>query len=196
MTYTYRELPFDDEDSHAEAAGLIINGTGLDLDKNQAYVVMLLRRTRYAHRMLLSGHMRRNDPEWQVPRARPRGRGPYDYGDMAGMGMDDWDEWWTSIWGRLRGNPGRFRGSDVPKAPLLAIYYMCNRFWRYTQHQAFWPDFRKAEAYATDADAIPDLNPAARFFLLVAQDADRKYNCDLCARVHDANYRSLNTHIP
>ena len=194
MSDLFKEVPFDPDDSHAQAATVIIEAMGIDLDA--AGLVVLLRATRHAHRMALSDFKRRNDPEWRVPKVRPRGRRLYDYGDDAGAGLEDWPAWWRSIWGRARGNPGTFRGTTVPKAPLLAIYILCNEWWRRTTGEAFWPDFKHQVSYRTDSERMPHLNDAARLFLLVAQDCDRKYNCDLCSRVHDVNYRDLDTRIP
>ena len=210
-----RELPFDANDSHAEAARVIIEAMDLDLDEEA--LVVLLRQTRHAHRMALSDWKRRNDPEYQVPRARPRGRRLYDYGDDAGAGLDDvdygdwrrvkgkwqwvwlgrgWAGWWKLNWGRPRSNPGCFRGTDIAKPPLVAIYHLCNRWCRRTTGEAFRPDFRAMDSKVPDIKNMPLLNDAARLFLLVAQDCDRRYNCKLCALVHDANYRHLDTSIP
>ncbi len=216
MTGAFRELPFDPDDSYVMAARVIIDAMGLDLD--EAALVVLLRDTRHAHRMLLSDWLRRNDPEWKVPRRLPRGRGLYDYGDDAGIGLDDvqhgdwrrvkgkwqwvdlgkgWAGWWKLNWGRARSNPGCFRGTRIAKPPLVEIYYIVNEWWRRTTGTAFFPDFRTINVKVPDAKNMPHLNPAARLLLLVAQDADPShYNCDLCSRVHDANYRHLDTTIP
>ena len=195
MTGAFRELPFDPDDSHVEAARVIIDAMDLDLDLDA--LVVLLRDTRHAHRMALSDFKRRNDPAWKVPRARPRGRRIYDYGADTGAGLEDWPAWWASIWGRRRSNPGMFLGTKIAKAPLVAIYHLCNRWWRRTTGEAFCPDFRAIDVKVPDAKNMPHLNPAARLFLLVAQDADpSRYNCKLCALVHDANYRDLDTTIP
>jgi hypothetical protein len=196
VTDFFRELPFDpdDDDSHVEAAAVIIEAMGMDLDS--ADLVALLRLTRHAHRMALSDFKRRNDPAWRVPRARPRGRRLYDYGKDTGAGLEDWPAWWASIWARPRANPGRFRGTRIAKQPLVAVYHLCNRWWRRTTGEAFWPDFKHQISYRTDSERMPHLNDAARLFLLVAQDCDRKYNCDLCSRVHDVTYRALDRRIP
>lgn len=184
-----RELPFDANDSYVMAARVIIDAMGLDLD--EAALVVLLRDTRHAHRMALSDFKRRNDPDWKVPKGRgPRTRNEY------GETMSGWDEWWRSIWGRPRANPGLFRGTTVPTAPLRSVYRLCNEWWRGTTGEAFWPDFKHQVSYRTDSERMPHLNDAARFFLLISQDCDRKYNCDLCSRVHDVTYRKLDRRIP
>jgi hypothetical protein len=186
-----KEVPFDPDDSHVEAAHVIIEAMDLDLDKKA--LVVLLRATRHAHRMALSDWKRRNDPEWKVPRALPRGRRIHKYDEH----MEGWPEWWASIWGRRRSNPGRFRGTTVAVAPLVEIYHLCNRWWRRTLGTPYRPDFRAINVKVPDAQNMPHLNDAARLFLLVAQDAGGPmYNCDLCSRVHDANYRRLDTTIP
>ncbi len=89
-----------------------------------------------------------------------------------------------------------FRGTKIAKAPLVSVYHICNRWWRRTTGEAFWPDFRTIAA-GPDSKNMPLLNDAARLFLLVAQDAGGPmYNCDLCSRVNDVNYRDLDTRIP
>ncbi len=60
----------------------------------------------------------------------------------------------------------------------------------------FHPDFTGRHAAETDAKRLQYLNPAAKIFLLIAQDAGRRYNCDLCERVTDAYYRQLDRRIP
>ncbi len=198
----FRELPFDPDDIHAVAAQLIIEkmaearATARDkreptLDLDPKAVEQLLRRTRHAHRMALSDWKRRNDPEWRVPRALPRGRRIHKYDEH----MEGWSEWWRSIWGRPRANPGRFRGTNIAKPPLVEIYHLCNEWWRLIIGTPFRPNFDGIEP-GPDKENMPTLNPSARLFLLVAQDCDRRYNSFACARVHDANYRRLDTTIP
>ena len=217
MTGAFRELPYEDDDLDA-AAQAIIEAMGVDLpvDSLQA----LLRRTRHVHRMVLSEWKRRNDPEWKPSRRLPLNQdGPtYDYGDMAGMGLDDvrhgdwrrvkgkwqwvdfgtgWDGWWELNWGKPPGNPGLFRGTDIAMPPLAAIYRLVNSWWRAEMGLRFHPNFTGQYAADTDAKRFPDLNAAAKIFLLIAQDAaPGLYNCDLCARVNDAYYKRLDRSFP
>ncbi len=201
MTGAFRELPFDPDDVHAEAANVIIEKmaearaaakdpreTAVDLDATS--LVVLLRATRHAHRMALSDFKRRNDPEWIFPRRRPRGRRLYDYGKDTGAGLEDWPAWWKSIWGRRRANPGMFRGTDIAKSPLVEVYRLVNEWWRLEVGTAFRPNFDGIEP-GPDVENLPTMNPSARLFILVAQDCDRRYDSFNCARVHDVTYRKL-----
>ncbi|MEE8504997.1 MAG: hypothetical protein V3S40_02125, partial [Kiloniellales bacterium] len=177
MTGAFRELPFDPDDSHVEAARVIIDAMDLDLDEKA--LVRLLRNTRHAHRMVLSDWKRRNDPGWQ-PKKRlqdnwHKDEPTYDYGKDAGVGFDEhrwidprsgktyfgWQAWWRENWGRARSNPGRFRGTDIAAPPLVAIYYLCNRWWRETLGTPFRPDFRAIDLKVPDAKNLPELNDAA-----------------------------------
>ncbi len=197
-----RELPFNPKDDHAQAAQLIIEKMAearieaddpreRSLDLDGAALVVLLRTTRHAHRTSLSDWLRRNDPDWKVPRALPRGRRIHKYDEH----MEGWPEWWASIWGRARANPGRFRGTNIAKQPLAEVYRLVNEWWRVTTGTAFHPNFDGIEP-GPDADNLPTMNPAARLFLMIAQDSDRRYNSFHCARVHATAYRDLDTTIP
>ncbi len=218
MTDLFRELPFEDDDLDA-AAQAITEAMGVDLpvDSLQA----LLRRTRHAHRMVLSEFLRRNDPAWKPPRRLKDNVDPdgpdYDYGEDAGVGLDDvhhgdwrrvkgkwkwvdfgtgWDGWWKLNWGKPPGNPGLFRGTDVPAPPLVAIYHLVNRWWRAEMRLSFHPDFVCQHSAATDAKRFPDLNRAAQIFTLVAQDCDPSYTVHLCALVNEAYYKRLDRSFP
>ena len=220
-----REVPFNPNDDHAQAAQLIIEKMAearveaddpreRSLDLDAGVLVVLLRAARHAHRMALSDFKRRNDPDWKVPRALPRGRRLYDYGEDAGAGLDDeqygdwrrvkgkwqwvdlgtgWAGWWKLNWGRPRSNPGCFRGTRIAKAPLVEIYHLCNEWWRLTTGTPFHPNFDGIEP-GPDEENLPTMNPAGRLFLLIAQDSDRRYSSDLCAKVHGVTYRKLDRH--
>ena len=189
MTGAYRELPYVPDDLYS-AADAITSAMGIDLPEDE--LRDLLRDARHTHRMVLSEWKRRNDPEWRAPRRGPRGKGRYDYGDMAGLGLPSWEAWWRENWGKEPGNPGLFRGTDIPMPPLVAIYHLVNRYWRDEMGLTFNPDFTGRHGGKTDAKRFDDLNRAAQIFLLVAQDAWPQYNSDLCERVHFAYYRQLN----
>ena len=223
----YRELPYKKGDNTpAQEARLIIDAMN-NADPtpakreiisaiDEADLEILLRHTRHAYRMTLSEWNRRNKPGWQ-PKKRlednwPKDDDPtYDYGDDAGVGFDEyrfidpttgkeyfgWDGWWREHWGRGRKNPGLFRGTSVAVPPLVAIYILCNEWWRRTLRLPFNPDFVRMHSADTDAKRMPYLNLAAQIFLLVAQDAGGKqYNCLRCAYVHNGYYRNLDTSIP
>ncbi len=180
MTGAYRELPYVSDDLYS-AADAITSALEIDLPEDE--LRHLLRDARHAHRMVLSEWLRRNDPDWQPPRRLKDNVDPdgpdYDYGDMAGVGLPDWDDWWRECWGKAPGNPGRFRGTDIAMPPLVAIYHLVNRWWRDVMHRDFHPDFTGQHAADTDAARFPDLNIAAQAFLLIAQDAaGPQYNCE------------------
>ena len=189
MTYEYREVNVDEE-STEESARVIIEDMDMEEHLPRDSLAALLRRTRHVYRESLGDWRRRNDSAWRAPRRLPRReKGGYDYG---GETMPGWDDYWRECWGRQKGNPGRFRGTDVAMPPLVYIYFLVNRWWRKTTGLPFNPDFGAQYSADTDADRFRDLKPDAKIFLLVAQDAGgRMYDCNLCGRVHDAYYRQL-----
>ena len=200
--FEYREVEVDEEPPE-EVAQWIVDQIDVDLDVDS--LARLLHRTRHVYREALGDWLRRNDPDWQPPRHPKANVDPYyDYGDMAGVGFDDrwvdrktgkeyfgWDAWYQENWGRAQGNPGRFRGTDIAMQPLVWIYFQVNRWWRDTTGRTFNPDFGAQYSADTDDARFPHLKPDAQIFLLVAQDSDRRYNCNLCGRVHDKFYRQL-----
>lgn len=108
----------------------------------------------------------------------------------------DWIEWWTEHWYRRRGRPFWFTvpghgGARMMKPPLVSIYRQCNRFFRGVLGREFFPIFKANDHAVSDATAMPDLNAAARFFLLAAQTVDQRYTREHCKRVHDDCYRDL-----
>ena len=150
---------------------------GVDLDVDRVHLLVSV--ARQAHRRCLSAWLRQNEPEYMVP-VQP---GPYAA----------WER-------RRRGSAGRFRdGSDLARAPLAAIYMLCNQFWRRETKLPFHPDFR-ALAWDEDFTLIEQLemlNPAALFFTLIAQSVDFfNYTARRCSLIHDGNYRKLNRRIP
>ena len=93
-----------------------------DVNLNVDAVHRLISVARQAHRRALSAWLRVNEPEFMTPRST----GPYA----------KWEN-------RRRKNPGRFRdGSDLPRAPLAAIYTLCNQFYRRELGHKFHPDFK------------------------------------------------------
>lgn len=145
---------------------------GVDLDP--AAVRLLVSLARLAHRRCLNDWLRRNEPQWMVPPST----GPYS----------KWEN-------RRRKNPGRFRdGSDLPRPPLAAIYFLCNAWWRRELGLKFHPDFRVlawVEDFTFD-ERRAMLKAPAMFFVLVAESVDwQHYTAERCAKVHDTHYRLL-----
>ncbi len=147
-------------------------------DLDVAKVRLLLGQARLAHRRCVSDWRRRRDPAHKAPRSD----GPY------------------KAWENTKaGNPGRFRdGSNIPKSPLVAIYFICNEWWRRETGTAFHCDFDAwdfADEFEGD-ERLAYLNAAARFFFLVAQAVNEvDYTVKRCILVHNLYYRKLNTDI-
>ncbi len=177
-------------------------GRVVKLDKHRDALRWLLRETARVHREAKSDWRRRNEDEgseWRPHKRLERNidpdepEVPYDYGELAGEGLDDWEAWWRKSWGKGRGHPGHFREHpEIPKAPLVAIYFLVNRWWRRVLHEPFWPDYSSGpDAADKDPERLVHLGPAARFFFLVASEVDREYTIDLCKKVHDDYYGDL-----
>ncbi len=151
----------------------------VDVDLDVDRVRLLISLARQANRRCLSAWLQANEPEFRAP----RDRGPYAR----------WE-------GRQRKNPGRFRdGSDLARAPLAAIYFLCNQFYRRETGSAFHPDFRplKWGEDFTLTEQLEMLKGAALFFVLVAQSVDFfNYSAKRCSLIHDGNYKRLNRTIP
>ncbi len=207
ISYIVAEMDLAEELAHSDDD----RGRGVKLDEHRDALRWLLRKARRVHREVKSDWLRRNEDEgseWRPHRRLERNidpdepEEPYDYGELAGGGLegldrwgrrDDWDVWWRGVWGRGRGNPGGFRGHPgVPKPPLIAIYFVVNQWWRRVLHKPFWPDFTSGlDAADTDPERLAHLGPAARLFLLVANEVDKSYTADRCKKVHDDYYGRL-----
>ena len=170
---SFRE-PLDDAAPHiVEMMGAV--DVDLDVDR----VRLLISVARQAHRRCLSDWLRVNEPEYMAPPST----GPY------------------AVWeNRRRKNPGRFRdGSDLAKAPLVAIYFLVNDWWRRELGLPFWCDFRAlhlGDDYE-GRERLEFINGPALFFVLVAQSVDEfNYTSKRCKKVHGAYYKRLNRRIP
>ncbi len=146
----------------------------VDVDLDPAAVRLLVSQARLAHRRCLSDWLRRNEPAFM----EPPDRGPYAK--------------WVN---RRRKNPGRFRdGSDLPRPPLGAIYFLVNDWWRRELGRRFWCDFRAlhlGDDYE-GRERLEFINGPALFFTLIAQAVDEfNYTAKRCKKVHDTHYRLL-----
>ena len=114
---------------------------------------------------------------------------------MKGDGFDQsWDDWWRENWGKSRGNPGRFRDDpELAKPPLVAIYFLVNKWWQRTLKKPFWPSYSEGgiEAADTDRERLEHVPASARFFFLISNEIDRKYSMRRCKQVHDDYYKEL-----
>lgn len=119
---------------------------------------------------------------------------------------EEWEEFWDENYakkisaktGKRARNPGWFRelgngGKKMMKPPLVSVYFLCNRFFRRVLRIEFYPIFNANDHSTSDLEALPHLNAAARFFLLMAQAADPGYTREHCKRVHDDCYHDLGT---
>lgn len=177
MTTWAEPLPVRADGDDA-AAHIVEMMAGVDVDLDPDAVHLLISQARLAHRRCLNAWLRENEPEYMAAPAR----GPY------------------AQWGRRRRkNPGRFRdGSDLPKAPLAAVYSLCNAWWRCELGRPYHPDF-DALRWGQDFnlhEQLAMLKGAALFFVLIAQSVDWfNYTAERCKRVHDTNYRRLNRRL-
>jgi hypothetical protein len=166
---------------HDDAAPHIVEMmAAVDVELDADAVHLLISQARLAHRRALSHWLRENEPQFMAPLDRGR---PYA----------QWEN-------RRRKNPGRMRdGSDLPKAPLTAIYFLTNRFYRRELGLKFNPDFRSLrwDEDFTFHEKLSMLKGPALFFVLIAQSVDWfNYTAERCKRVHDTHYRLLDRRIP
>ena len=149
-----------------------------DVDLDVDRVHLLISQARLAHRRCLSDWLRRNEPGYMVATST----GPY------------------AVWeNRGRGSVGRFRdGSDIPRAPLASIYILCNQFYRRELGLRFNPDFgplKWSEDFSL-VEMLGMINPAAAFFVLIAQEIDLAgYTPERCSLIHDGYYKRLNKRL-
>ena len=170
------EIPIrQDHDDAAPDIVETMGAVGVELDVDAVH--LLISTARLAHRRCLSAWLRQNEPEFMSPTAH----GPYA----------KWEN-------RGRGSTGRFRdGSDLPRPPLAAIYFLCNQFYRQQLGLKFHPDFRplRWDEDFTFHEQLAMLKGPALFFVLVAQAVDFfNYTAERCAKVHDTHYRLLDRH--
>lgn len=153
----------------------------VDLNVDEVWELIVLARS--AYRKCLSDWRYRYDPRYKVERST----GPYAAWENTG-----------------RGNPGRLRdGSGIPIAPLAAIYYRCNWWWRERRipkpHTAFRCDFEAWDfACHYDGDVRNEfINPPALFFCLIASAvSELDYTVERCIQVDRYYYRKLPTKVP
>jgi len=113
---------------------------------------------------------------------------------------------YRAVYGKGRGNPGYFHDDrdrcDPPlsKYPLLVnIYHAANRWWRthiLPPDFTFFPDFRSIDPASSDHDNLAEVNPSARFFVMLTWAIDPRYSWDEVRKVHDEYYRELDRSPP
>ena len=118
----------------------------------------------------------------------------YDYGDDAGAGLDDWPEFWKWFYYRPPGRLGRSHTSDLPIAPLHAVYSVVRRWWIDTLGGKFNPTYPRAwdgdeGEVGGPRDIIEKFNPAGRLLLLIAREMDDRFTADNVANLRYTGYR-------
>ena len=150
-----------------------------DVDLDVDRVRLLISVARQAHRRCLADWLRVNEP-----------------GFMATPSTGPYARWLN----RRRGNAGRFRdGSDLARAPLVSIYFLCNQFYRRELGLPFHADFQplKWNEDFTPHEQLAMLKGPALFFCMVASAVDfRSYSARRCSLIHDGNYKKLDKRIP
>lgn len=120
----------------------------------------------------------------------------------------DEDRQWNDLWGKpdsltgaRRRKPSDFErisnpGAPVGREPLVWIYHIIKEWWWRNVGRAFRPKFNRDENLPEFAQ-IAMMNPAARFFLLFAQEVDHHYTSRHCASVarEEGRYQRSGTKV-
>ncbi len=136
-------------------------------------------------RVAMDDHEMRHDPgkPKRLLEANYGDEESFDYGDMAGAGLDDWDAWWAEVYYT---RPGR-RHPAPSLGPLYEVYLLVREWWLGTGKSSFRLtynadlEFRHA-GVSSDSD---DFNAPGRLFLAIAQALDGRYTTSNCATVYD-----------
>lgn len=186
------------------------DGDGPDLEPHRTSLALCLSEARAAYLMEYWDWLGRSAPEGgshrphRDERLNPGDESPYDYGEHSaapGAWRDHWDAFFAkpvSATGNRARNPGRFRdlpnnGPSLGKPMLAGIYHRVNRWWRAELGTPFRPNFDGAASADTDHARMPHLNPAARLFVVFAQEVDRRFTVAHCARVDGEEARRQRT---
>jgi hypothetical protein len=181
-------------------------GDGIDLEPRRASLAGCLSDARECYLMeywdWLGRSRREGEPHrpYRDERHNDGGSSPYDYGEFRAppsAWLDHWDQFFAkpvSATGSRARNPGKFRDlkeHDPPlgKPMLAGVYHRLNRWWRAELGTPFRPNFDGMASADTDHARMPHLNPAARLFVLFAQEVDRRFTVAHCARVDSEEAR-------
>jgi len=120
---------------------------------------------------------------------------PYDWSDYESYRSTqaDWDEIYERHYQRKRGPSGKSKtkkqrdGTDLPTIPLRNVYIVIRGWWWRHVGNHFNPDFnfRKDTRGTDDRTRLNRFNPAARLFLLIAQDINTNYTPIHCHWIHE-----------
>ena len=150
-----------------------------DLDVDDDAWRRLMRGAWLLWRVAMDDHEMRHDPNKPKKRLEdnwdPDEEVAYDYGDDAGAGLEDWDQFWADVYYT---RPGR-RWPGTPLGPLYEVFLLVRDWWmQYTGKTTFGLDY----SYRSDRE---DFNAAGRLFLNVAQALDGRYTAKACASVYN-----------
>ena len=130
-------------------------------------------------RVAMDDYELRHDPDKPKPRLQDNWNPEdvaYDYGDRAGAGLEDWDEWWRQVY---HTPAGRRWPEGIPRAPLYPVFYLARAWWfKNTDHGTF--------GLAYKGKRREDFTAAERFFLDIAQALDPGYTARDCATVYES----------
>ena len=167
-------------------------GPGVDLASHEAALRAMLRDAHEVYALALDDWETRaksDKPKERLEANWDRDEAAYDYGDDAGAGLEDWPEWWKEHYYRPAGRPGKSQTSDLPIAPLHAVYTLVKRWWIDNVDPKFNPTYPR-EYEGGPRSIVEKFNPAARLLLLVAKDIDDRYTADNCANIRYTSYRA------
>ena len=127
-------------------------------------------------------------PKLRLPRIKARPDN-YDYRDDAGVGLDDWDQFYQDVYYRPPGNSGKNRNpakghlGGLPVTPLYFVYRKLKASWRAANLGEFSPFF------ATEVHKgpyRPDFcNPEARLLYAIVKWCDDSYSYTNIAQLAD-----------
>ncbi|MGE0774381.1 MAG: hypothetical protein AB7L36_04990 [Sphingomonadaceae bacterium] len=175
------------------------NGRGLDLSHKCNELAMLIAEAHEVYDVALEAWATRRensfspnleanyDPAEEIP--------PYGWPDYAAYQTTqaDWDELYERHYKRPRGPSGKSRtrkqhdNGDLPTRPLWDIYILILQWWERHVGKPFNPDFNiNKDTRGTDErKKLEWFNPAARVFLLIAQELNTSYTSINCHWIHD-----------
>lgn len=176
------------------------HGRGLDLSHKRDELAMLLAEAHEVYELALE--------EWETRRTnsyRPKLEDnydpdeespPHDWSEYAAYQptQADWDKIHERHYRRKPGPPGKSRtrqqrdGSDLPTQPLRNVYAVIRAWWRRHVGKPFSPDFnfKKVTRGTDERKSLNWFNPAARLFLMVAQELNTNYAPAHCHWIHEA----------
>lgn len=149
-----------------------------DLDVDEASYRRLVSASWLLWRVAMDDYEMRHDPDKPKRRLQDNwnpGDIAYDYGDDAGVGLENWDEWWEEVY---RAPPGRRWPEAVPRVPLYEVFFLVRAWW-------FKNTGKRTFGLTYDGTCREDFSASARLFLDIAQILDDRYTAEDCAIVYE-----------